>query len=152
MKRMGSRNENSHSTVDMSLRIHLKSNPKERALGRYFPISSFSALPPHPENKATVPTVRFLAQIRGRRQREVRMPRNYQPAEGSWPFYLMRRQHRKTWDKMDCALLYPTHPSAFCVPVAWLIQQVHPQTPGRSQLEAETAQATSWERIPSAGL
>lgn len=80
---MGSRNENTHSTMDMSLRIHLKSNPKERVLGLYFPISSFSALPPHPENKATVPTVRFLAQIGGRRPREVRMPRKYQPAEGS---------------------------------------------------------------------
>ncbi|MXQ91640.1 hypothetical protein E5288_WYG019886 [Bos mutus] len=33
--------------------------------------SSFSALPPHPENKATVPTVRFLAQIGGRRPREL---------------------------------------------------------------------------------
>lgn len=49
------------------------------------------------------------------------MLRTHRHAEGYWPFCLMRRLHRKTWGKTDCILLFPSHPSAFCVPVTWRV-------------------------------
>lgn len=48
LKRVGSRNKNTHSKMDMSLRIHLKSKLREKVLGQYFPIGSFCTPPSSP--------------------------------------------------------------------------------------------------------
>lgn len=114
--------------------------PKGESVGALF-LYLFLQCPiprPHPENKTTVFTVRFLAQMGAGDQEkwECLGSSNLLKALG---LSTSREDYKgKTWDKMDCTLLYPSHPSAFCVPVAWLIQQLHPQTPGRSHLEAET--------------
>lgn len=66
----------------------------------------------------------------------VRIPRKYQPAESSWPLYILKRQHRKTWGKMD-TLLYPPSFSFLCASGLAHSKGGTPQTPSRSQLEAE---------------
>lgn len=114
--------------------------PKGESIGAVFPYQFLQcpAPPPHPENKAMVPTVRFLAQIGGRRLREVRIPRKYQPAEGSWPLYILRRQHRKTWGKMDVLCSIPLILQLSVCQWPGAFSKCTPQTPSRSQMEAET--------------